>query len=42
MRRLKAMFRELTGAAGHVARENELLVELQRAGAGLPQGGLRG
>ena len=41
MRRLKAMFRELTGAAGHVARENELLVEWQRTGAGLPQGGLR-
>ena len=41
MRRLKAMFRELTGAAGHVARENELLVEWQRSGAGLPQGGLR-
>src|SRR6478672_2035782 len=42
MRRLKAMFRELTGAAGHVARENELLVEWQRTGGGLPQGGLRG
>ena len=41
MRRLKAMFRELTGAAGHVARENELLVEWQRTGAGLPPGGLR-
>ena len=41
MRRLKAMFRELTGAAGHVARENELLVEWQRTGGGLPQGGLR-
>jgi hypothetical protein len=36
------MFRELTGAAGHVARENELLVEWQRTGAGLPPGGLRG
>jgi enoyl-CoA hydratase len=42
MRRLKAMFRELTGAPGHVARENELLVEWQRTGGGLPQGGLRG
>ena len=42
MRRLKAMFRELTGAAGHVARENELLVEWQRTGGGLPQRGLRG
>jgi enoyl-CoA hydratase/carnithine racemase len=42
MRRLKAMFREVTGAAGHVAHENELLVEWQRTGAGLPHGGLRG
>lgn len=42
MRRLKAMFRELTGAADHVARENALLVEWARTGAGLPQGGLRG
>jgi enoyl-CoA hydratase len=42
MRRLKAMFRELTGAADHVAHENALLVEWQRAGSGLPQGGLRG
>jgi enoyl-CoA hydratase len=42
MRRLKAMFRELTGAGAHVARENELLVQWQRTGAGLPQGGLRG
>ena len=42
MRRLKSMFREFTDAAGHVARENELLVEWQRRGAGLPQGGLRG
>jgi hypothetical protein len=42
MRRLKAMFRELTGAEANVARENELLIEWQRTGAGLPQGGLRG
>jgi enoyl-CoA hydratase/carnithine racemase len=42
MRRLKAMFRAFTGAAEHVARENELLVEWQRTGAGLPHGGLRG
>jgi enoyl-CoA hydratase len=42
MRRLKAMFRELTNAADHVARENALLVEWQRTGSGLPQGGLRG
>ncbi|HEY7619003.1 MAG TPA: enoyl-CoA hydratase/isomerase family protein [Solirubrobacteraceae bacterium] len=42
MRRLKAMFRDVTGAAGHVARENAVLVEWQRAGGGLPRGGLRG
>ena len=42
MRRLKAMFREVTGAAAHVARENELLVAWQRTGGGLPHGGLRG
>jgi enoyl-CoA hydratase len=42
MRRLKAMFGEFTGAGADVARENELLVEWQRTGAGLPHGGLRG
>jgi enoyl-CoA hydratase/carnithine racemase len=42
MRRLKAMFREVTGAAGHVARENAVLVEWQRSGGGLPRGGMRG
>lgn len=42
LRRIKAMFRELTGAADHVARENAVLVEWQRTGAGLPQGGLPG
>jgi enoyl-CoA hydratase/carnithine racemase len=42
MRRLKAMFRKFAGAADHVARENALLVEWARTGAGLPQGGLRG
>jgi enoyl-CoA hydratase/carnithine racemase len=42
MRRLKAMFRELTGAADHVAHENALLVEWARAGGGLPERGLRG
>jgi enoyl-CoA hydratase/carnithine racemase len=42
MRRLKALFRELTGAAGHVARENEVLVEWQRGGGRLPQRGMRG
>ncbi|MEA2279053.1 MAG: hypothetical protein QOC78_4013 [Solirubrobacteraceae bacterium] len=41
MRRLKAMFGEVTGAAEHVERENELLVAWQRSGPGLPQGGLR-
>src|SRR5919198_566483 len=41
MRRLKAMFREMTNAADHVARENALLLEWQRTGTGLPQGGLR-
>jgi hypothetical protein len=42
MRRLKAMFREMTNATDHVARENALLIEWQRTGTGLPQGGLRG
>jgi enoyl-CoA hydratase/carnithine racemase len=42
MRRLKAMFRELTGAADAVARENERLVAWQRGGGALPRGGLRG
>src|SRR5919197_1777083 len=42
MRRLKAMFRELTNAADHVAHENALLIEWQRTGTGLAQGGLRG
>ena len=42
MRRLKGLFRDLTGAAKHVAHENMLLVEWQRTGAGLPRGGLRG
>jgi hypothetical protein len=42
MRRLKAMFRDFTGAAGHVGAENAALVEWQRTGGGLPRGGLRG
>ena len=42
VRRLKGLFRDLTGAAKHVAHENMLLVEWQRTGAGLPRGGLRG
>ena len=38
LRRLKAMFRELEGSAARVARENEILEDWQRHGAGLPQG----
>src|SRR5689334_4791277 len=41
MRRLKAMFRELTGSQAAVAHENALLVEWARGGGGLPAGGLR-
>jgi enoyl-CoA hydratase/carnithine racemase len=37
---LKAAFRELDGAQGRVAHENELLEVFQRKGAGLPQGTL--
>lgn len=37
LRRIKALFRELAGGAARVARENEILVEFQRHGAGLPQ-----
>ena len=39
LRRLKRMFRELGGTADRVAYENELLVEFQREGAGLPRRG---
>ena len=35
---VKAAFRELDGAQGRVAHENELLEVFQRKGAGLPQG----
>ena len=38
LRRLKALFRELDGTAGRVARENERLEDFQRNGGGLPQG----
>lgn len=38
LRQLKAMFRELGDGAGRVAYENALLLEFQRAGAGLPSG----
>ena len=43
VRRLKAMFRDLAGrpTSERVARENEILVEWQRHGAGLPSGGVR-
>jgi enoyl-CoA hydratase/carnithine racemase len=36
LRRLKAMFRELEGGERRVAHENELLLDFQRGGAGLP------
>ena len=36
LRRLKSLFRELSGSEGRVARENEILVEWQRHGSGLP------
>jgi enoyl-CoA hydratase/carnithine racemase len=39
VRALKAMFAELGQGPERVARENELLVEWQRSGAGLPRGG---
>ena len=39
MRRLKGMFRDLEGTAARVAYENELLVDFQRHGAGLPRRG---
>jgi enoyl-CoA hydratase len=42
MRRLKAMFRDVSGAAKHVTAENAALIEWQRIGDGLPRGGLRG
>lgn len=35
VRALKALFRELTGSAAHVAAENVLLVDTQRGGGGL-------
>jgi enoyl-CoA hydratase/carnithine racemase len=39
VRALKAMFAELGHGPERVARENELLVEWQRTGTGLPRGG---
>jgi enoyl-CoA hydratase len=41
MRRLKAMFRDVTGSAKHVTAENAALIEWQRTGDGLPRGGLQ-
>lgn len=40
LRSLKAMFRELEAMPARVARENELLVDWQRHGTGLPSGGV--
>jgi hypothetical protein len=37
MRGLKAMFRDFERTAERVAAENELLVEFQRSGRGLPR-----
>jgi enoyl-CoA hydratase/carnithine racemase len=37
LRRLKTMFRELGDSEGRIAYENELLVDFQRAGSGLPR-----
>jgi enoyl-CoA hydratase/carnithine racemase len=37
LRRLKLMFRDFEGTADRIARENALLVQFQREGAGLPQ-----
>ncbi|MCW3002153.1 MAG: enoyl-CoA hydratase/isomerase family protein [Conexibacter sp.] len=41
LRQLKALFREYEGTTGRVARENAEIVEFQRAGSGLPYGGVR-
>jgi enoyl-CoA hydratase/carnithine racemase len=38
VRVLKQMFRDLDASAGRVAHENDLLMEFQRSGAGLPTG----
>lgn len=42
LRRLKAMFRDYEDLSGRTARENATLLDWQRYGQGLPQGGLRG
>lgn len=38
LRRMKGLFRDYEGTRYRVARENEILVEWQRTGPGLPQG----
>jgi enoyl-CoA hydratase/carnithine racemase len=42
LRRLKTMFRDFEDLAGRTARENVVLLDWQRGGQGLPQGGMRG
>jgi enoyl-CoA hydratase/carnithine racemase len=41
LRRLKAMFRDYEDLSGRTARENATLLDWQRYGAGLPQGGMK-
>jgi enoyl-CoA hydratase len=41
LRQLKQLFREYEGTEHRVSRENAEIVEFQRAGAGLPYGGVR-
>lgn len=41
LRRLKAMFRDYEDLSGRTARENATLLDWQRYGQGLPQGGMR-
>jgi enoyl-CoA hydratase/carnithine racemase len=41
LRRLKAMFRDYEDLSGRTARENATLLEWQRYGQGLPQGGMK-
>lgn len=42
LRGVKALFAELDDLAARTARENELIVEFQRSGPGVPHGGIRG
>jgi enoyl-CoA hydratase/carnithine racemase len=41
LRRLKAMFRDYEDLSGRTARENATLLDWQRYGQGLPQGGMK-